>query len=356
MKIAFLLDFHFGIKNDARHYLDYQEKFLKEIFFPELEKQGITHVIQFGDIFDRRKYTNHETLYRARTVLFDELLKKNITMDVIPGNHDVALKNSNKINTINLFLSEYKNINQIHDPSHITYDGVKFLFIPWINQENYNSTLEFVKNSDAEIVIGHFEFSGFAVGGGMIHEHGMDPKIFEKFEKVYSGHFHIKSAKDNVKYLGTPIETSWADCDDEKGMYVFDTSDKSLQFIKNPNRLHEKIFYDDTNPEFLLYLKTIDLSYFSVKNVKLFVQKKTNKDMFEKLIDNLYKIDMIEFQIIEDLSSFHELNVETSIDATTSTSKLIENYVDNVDTEMDKPRIKSMMNQLYLEALMGNKE
>ena len=356
MKIAFLLDFHWGIKNDARHFLDYQEKFLSQLFFPELKKRGITQAIQFGDVMDRRKYTNHETLYRAKRVMFDPFRDNGIALDIIPGNHDTALKSTNRINALDLFLREYKNVNQIHEPTHITYGGVKFLFVPWINAENYASTMEFIKNSDAQIVIGHFEFSGFPVGGGMIHEHGMDANIFSKFEHVYTGHFHIKSTKGNVKYLGTPIETSWADYGDDKGFYVFDTDTKTLEFVPNPDKLHEKIFYDDTNPEFLVYEKGLDFSIFNGKNVKLFVQKKSNKDMFEKFVEKMYKMDLVEFQIIEDISGFHELSVEVSIDATTSTGTLIDSYIDNVETEMDKPRIKSMMQKLYIEALMENKE
>lgn len=356
MKIGLFLDWHWGVKNDAKHFLDYQERVLNEVFFPAMEKNNVKNVFIFGDLFDRRKYSNHETLYRAKHIMFDEFEKRGIQIDAIPGNHDCALKNSNKINSLELFLSQYKNINQIHQPTHKTYDGIKFLFLPWICSDDYNSTMEFIKNSDANIVISHLELSGFLVAGEMTTQYGMNPDLFKHFDQVWSGHYHLKSSRDNIKYLGTAIEHSWADSGQDKGFYIFDTETKEIEFILNPYKLHEKVFYDDTNQEFLEYMKNIDINYFNGKNVKLFVQNKTNKDLFEKFVEKMYKMDLIEFQIIEDISEFHELNVETTIDATTSTGTLIEQYVDNVDTVMDKPRIKSMMNKLYLEALMENNE
>lgn len=356
MKIAIIGDIHFGILSDSTQFLDYQEKFFSEIFFPYLVKHDIKEVIATGDVWDRRKYVNFLTVSRARKMFFDRLFELNINLKIPVGNHDIFYRNTNEVNSLHLLLSGYKNIHYMTEAEHVYYDKFKVAFIPWINAENYDKTMEFVKNSDAELCISHLELKDFPMGGNSKCEHGMDAKLFSHFPLLLSGHFHCKSQIDNVKYIGTSYEMTWNDVDNDKGFYVFDTETKYLDFILNPNRLHEKIIYDDTSTEHIQYLKTIDLSYFSAKNVKLFVQKKTNKDMFEKLIENLYKIDMINFQIIEDISAFHELNVETAIDATTSTGKLIENYIDNVDTEMDKPKIKSMMNQLYLEALMGNKE
>ena len=62
MKIALLGDTHFGVRNDARHFHEYYEKFYSEVFFPYLEEHGINTIIQLGDLFDRRKYINFLSL------------------------------------------------------------------------------------------------------------------------------------------------------------------------------------------------------------------------------------------------------------------------------------------------------
>lgn len=355
-KIAIIGDIHFGILSDSVPFLDYQEKFFNDIFFPYLIKHNIKEVIATGDCWDRRKYVNFLVISRARKMFFDRLLELGINLKIPVGNHDVFYKNTNDVNSPHLLLSGYKNIHVMSEAEHVQYDGVKVAFIPWINIENHDSTMNFVKNSDADLCISHLELKDFPMGGSMKCAEGMDYKLFSHFPLVLSGHFHIKSQIDNVKYIGTAYEMTWNDEGDSKGFYTYDVDTKNLEFIPNPNKLHEKIFYNDASAEFMTYVKNIDFSYFTGKNVKLFVEKKTDKDLFEKFVENMYKIDMINFQIIEDISSFHELNIEVSIDATTSTGTLIENYIDNVETEMDKPRIKSMMNKLYLEALMETKE
>ena len=62
MKIALVTDTHFGARSDSQPFDAFFKKFYSEIFFPELDKRGITNVIHLGDCFDRRKYINFNSL------------------------------------------------------------------------------------------------------------------------------------------------------------------------------------------------------------------------------------------------------------------------------------------------------
>jgi hypothetical protein len=64
----------------------------------------------------------------------------------------------------------------------------------------------------------------------------------------------------------------------------------------------------------------------------------------------LYKVNPLELKIIEDLSEFEsdamgdqEVDLEDTI-------TLLSQYVDSLDTEADKDRIKTLMKTLYVEA------
>jgi DNA repair exonuclease SbcCD nuclease subunit len=74
MKIAILGDCHFGMRGDSLEFHNYYKKFYEEVFFPYLIENNIDTVFQMGDLFDRRKFINFNTLYLARQYFFDKLL------------------------------------------------------------------------------------------------------------------------------------------------------------------------------------------------------------------------------------------------------------------------------------------
>jgi len=113
MKIALITDQHFGARNDSIQFHEYYKKFYDEFFFPTLAEHEIDTIIELGDIFDRRKYVNFDTLYRAREYFFDPIVKAGIELHCIVGNHDIYFKNTLKVNAPELLLQDYGNINII---------------------------------------------------------------------------------------------------------------------------------------------------------------------------------------------------------------------------------------------------
>ena len=59
--------------------------------------------------------------------------------------------------------------------------------------------------------LGHLELDGYQVMRGINYQGGMNAKLFERFEKVYSGHFHCRQEKDNIYYMGTQYQITFAD-------------------------------------------------------------------------------------------------------------------------------------------------
>ena len=109
-KVAIIGHVHIGVRDDKEVFHKYFEKFFTECFFPELEKRGVKTVIQLGDLFDRRKYVNFQSLKRSKEYLFDPLRDKNMFMYVLVGNHDIALRNTLEINSPELLLRDRKSV------------------------------------------------------------------------------------------------------------------------------------------------------------------------------------------------------------------------------------------------------
>ena len=343
MKAALITDTHFGARSDSIPFDDFFRKFYMESFWPEIDRRGITTIFHLGDCFDRRKYINFNTLKSCREYFFDQAKQRNVKIVMIVGNHDTFFKNTNDVNSPGLLLSDYDNITAYSGPVEYSVDGLSILLMPWICSDNYNECMEAIKITNSPVMFGHLEIAGFQMYKGHDNEGGFDPKIFSKFDLVCSGHFHHRSSKGNISYLGNPYEMTWADYDDPRGFHIFDTHDQSLEFIPNPYNIFTKIYYDDTKEE----AHTTDCSN---KHIKLIVVNKTDFYKFDQYIESLYKTNPLELKIVEDLSEFEaEAFGNEDVDLE-DTLTLLSQYVDNLDTDADKDRIKTLMKTLYVEA------
>ena len=98
MKIAIITDQHFGARKNSKLFHDYFLKFYNDIFFPTLEKKGITTVIDMGDTFDNRTGVNFGALSWAKNNYYDRLQQMGVKVHTIVGNHTAFYKNTNSIN------------------------------------------------------------------------------------------------------------------------------------------------------------------------------------------------------------------------------------------------------------------
>jgi len=221
MKLCILGDTHFGARGDSLDFHKYFQKFYSKIFFPYLTEHDIKIVVQMGDLFDRRKFINFNTLYLARKYFFNKLQEKNIQLYTFVGNHDVAFKNTIEVNSPALLLNEYNNIFLAEKFHTENFDGVDIDIVPWICDENEKEIFQKMKESRSQICFGHFEIAGFEMDKGNICDQGLDKNSLSKYDVVLSGHFHHKSSDGNITYVGTPYEMTWADYNDPKGFSYF---------------------------------------------------------------------------------------------------------------------------------------
>ena len=348
MHVALVTDTHFGARGDSVAFDNYFKLFYDNIFFPELEKRNIKHIVHLGDAFDRRKYINFNSLQTCKEYFFDAARDRQIKVDMIVGNHDTFYKNTNDVNSPELLLREYDNVTTYSKATTITIDGKHILLLPWICTDNYEYSLEQIKRTKAKICFGHLELAGFVMfktqdSKDQTSHDGFDPNYFKEFDLVCSGHFHHRHGKGNIKYLGNPYEMFWNDYDDPRGFHIFDTSNNNLEFVVNPYTIFEKIYYDDEK-------QLPDVNQFASKHVKVVVVNKTNVDKYDYFLDTLYKVNPIEVKIVEDFSEFEsDVLDEEAIDLS-DTQTLLLQYIDSLETDVDKNKLKTLMKTLYVEA------
>jgi len=207
MKLAILNDTHCGIRNSSDIFMDYQEKFYRDVFFPYLLENDIKQIIHLGDYYDNRKTINFKALKHNRKIFLEKLREYGITMDIIVGNHDAYFKNTNELNALKELQGHYMNeVNVILDNTVMRYGKMDMALVPWITPENEKDTLEFLANCKADIVGAHLELDGFEMSKGIPCHGGMSMSHFERFDMVLSGHFHTRSSQNNIHYLGSQME------------------------------------------------------------------------------------------------------------------------------------------------------
>ena len=342
MKAVIITDQRFGARKGAEYIHRYFKNFYDNIFFPYLEKNKIDTVIDMGDTFDNRRNIDLVTLEWSKKNYFDRLQAMGITVHTIVGNHTAYYKDTNEINTVDLLLKEYNNVVVYSEPTEISLDGLNILLLPWINEENRSQTIEVINKSTSKVVMGHLELNGFVATRGHMMEHGMDTKVFDKFDSVYSGHFHTRSTNGKIHYLGNPYEMYWNDVNDTRGFHLFDTKTIKHIPINNPYRLFYNIYYEDTN------YKLFDSREYKNKIVKVIVKRKTDQKQFEKFIDKLYNSGIQDLKIIENYILQEKEDFE--VEETENTIGILNRYIDESEFEGDKTLIKGILQKIYAEA------
>jgi DNA repair exonuclease SbcCD nuclease subunit len=342
MKIAIITDQHFGARKGSKYLHDHFKLFYENVFFPYLEENDIKVVVDMGDTFDNRRNIDLWSLEWAKENYYNKLRDLGITVHTIVGNHTAYYKNTNTVNSVNLLLSEYKNVIVYSEATEVKLDKLKVLFIPWINQENYEGTVKLIKKASCKCAMGHLELNGFRAHRGHVMEDGMGCELFEKFERVYSGHYHTRSDNGKIFYLGNPYEMFWNDVNDTRGFHIFDTDTLTHTPVNNPYKLFYNVYYEDTP------YQMFDATEYANKIVKVIVRKKTNPKSFEKFIDKLYSSGIQELKIVENFDIIE--NEEFSVEETENTLSILNRYIDESEIEFDKSLIKNLLQELYQKA------
>jgi hypothetical protein len=142
----------------------------------------------------------------------------------------------------------------------------------------------------------------------------------------------------------------WGDYKGKRGFHVFDTETREMKKILNPNRVFFKIDYDDSDWT-VDDIANFDVDRFKNTYVKVIVKNRTNAYLYDLFMNRMSDSGAVDVKAIEDNLNLSELGTEEILDETKDTSELLSEYIDSIDTQADKDRIKSVVNDLYHEAL-----
>lgn len=338
-KIGCFSDIHIGLAQDNSIWhqtsLDFAQ-WASDYYL----KQGINDIIILGDIFHNRTEISVNTLSVAKK-FFDYF--KDFNVYILAGNHDSFYKDHSLVNSISIF-DGWHNIKIVdNEPLLLKIGNKNTALIPW------GTTFENIPNVD--VIFGHFEITTFYMNNFKVCEHGFSSEnLFEKAKIILSGHFHKKDHRvyneGEIVYLGSPYQQNYGDCNDERGIYIYDINENKFTFIENKiSPIHVKISVKK------LLDKQIETSFLKEKvpnnHICLVIDTKIDEDAILLLSGKIQKLNPKTFRIdYEDVKKI-EIDAEISIDVkTTNLLEDIGNYVNSLDID-NKKEVVSYINELY---------
>lgn len=226
-KIAIFSDLHLGIKQDSIEWHNIALNWVDWFVF-ELRKRNIKDVAFLGDFFHTRNSISANTLHIASEVL-NKLSEFNLYF--ILGNHDLYYANSPSVSPVNLFQGR-GNIKVFAKPELVSFNSKQILFCGWgYNPEEY---------PNADVLFTHAEINMFKYNlvAGNCEEGYKASGLLEKFDLVYSGHFHLRQEKEwpnkRIVYVGNTFPMDHSDTySTEKGFDILDLDTLTSEFVKN---------------------------------------------------------------------------------------------------------------------------
>jgi DNA repair exonuclease SbcCD nuclease subunit len=213
-KVAVCTDIHFGLKSNSLQHNQDCGDFI-DWFIATAQANGCETGMFLGDWSHQRAAINMQTLqYSLRSL--EKLSKAFDRFYFIPGNHDLYYRDKRDI-----YSTEWaKHIPNIQIVNDWFQDG-DVVIAPWLVGDDHKR----IPKMSAKYMFGHFELPHFKMNAMVeMPDHGeVKVESFGGFDKVFSGHFHLRQQKKNINYIGNCFPHNYADAGDaDRGMMTLE--------------------------------------------------------------------------------------------------------------------------------------
>ena len=213
-KAIVFTDIHFGLKSNSLLHNQDCSRFVDWII-----ETGRAHGCEtgmfLGDWHHHRAAINLQTLNFSLEAL-EKLSQSFSQFYFIPGNHDLYYRDRRDIHGA----AWARHIPNIRICNDWVQEG-DVIIAPWLVGDDHRR----IQKMGAKYMFGHFELPHFKMNAMVeMPDHGeISTDHFVGFEKVFSGHFHLRQEKKNITYIGNAFPHNFADAgDDQRGCMILE--------------------------------------------------------------------------------------------------------------------------------------
>lgn len=235
MKVFMITDTHFGIYlNNLDKWLNMMEDTFYNYLIPYLKenaKEGDV-LIHLGDLFDNRNSLPIIVINKVEKILKE--MSEILPLHIMVGNHDLWNKGSNEVNSVRMFGYMNENINVYEETTTLELGGKKLVLMPWV--EKRKDMIDEISKNPGDYLFCHSDLNGCKMHlNSIAHRNSdkIDVEEFSRYEKVFSGHIHIRQINNNFNFIGSLYQMDRNDYGDKKGVTILDLETGELDFAQN---------------------------------------------------------------------------------------------------------------------------
>lgn len=330
---------------------DVAKKYFDNFFIPYVKKhkQPGDIILHLGDFFDNRNIIDVNVLHYGIELMKE--LSEILPVHVLIGNHDLYTEKSLDIHSVS-WMNLMPNVTLYERPTVMTFDNATALMMPWVTSQD--EEVKILNSFKANYVFCHSDLKGAKNNQTVEMKHGIDIQHFQKYQKVYSGHIHLRQLIKNFQFIGCPYHLDRNDKGDHKGISILDFTTHELQFVENTYSPEYKTLTIVTEADLIKIDKmdfTKDHVDLKISN-KLLIENKKVRSQIEKMVQN-HSFSAIEWKDdikLENLINENDLQFDkSSQEFNFNIKNLTYEYVNRQEFENDniKNQIVTILDQMF---------
>jgi calcineurin-like phosphoesterase family protein len=209
---------------------EYFSKFLIPLLKREVKPGDI--IVHLGDLFDNRNVIPINILNYGIDIV--EEISKIAPLHIIIGNHDLWSKSASEINSVRP-LRYIPNVHVYDSTTTLEFNNKRILMMPFI-EKRLDQIKIIDENRNHDYLFCHSDLNGCKMHlTSVAHKNPdkIDIEDFKSFKLVRSGHIHLVQTNEHFTFVGSIFQMDRNDINNQKGIFVIDTTDDSEVFYPN---------------------------------------------------------------------------------------------------------------------------
>lgn len=321
--------------------LDDCEAVLSEIFeiaskIREKVKKDVM-IVNGGDTFNTRGVINTKC-FDVVAKHWSKWKKAGFTQVVLVGNHD----QEDRAGDIHPYASfkDWGGFHVVDAPMTLGHID----FFPYISADKVEVAIKSMKSFKSKDAVVHWGIRGAQRNDTNIDNEGVPLNWLSHYRNVFSGHYHYRSAFENVQYIGSPLQQNFGEMGQEKGVLLYDAEKNKRQFIElksAPRHFEVVVRWEDDKQ---VWDRPSGIGEKDFVRVRVYGDSELCASVGKSDVEKSIKCREIKIErVVQDVTSSR---LDLSKSDIYNLKSLASKYVGHIETDLNKEKLMSFFEEI----------